>query len=303
MAWLYNSGDIILDATLTDTGRFRLAKGDGSFRIAKFALGDDEIDYSLYNKNDSRGSAYYDLDILQTPILEAFTDNASGLKSKLISIPRTNLLFLPIIKLNEKANPSTKMHSAGAFYVAVDQETEDAISVVNGQTVQGIMTGESIKGGSYVRLDQGLNTTEITPSVAIDSDLVETQYIVEIDNRLGKIASRTNGQIAKVSYIDDDNIASYFFSLGTDLDYVLENTNRTTKPTEAIAGPRGTILQFTIASSLDLNTSTFLFEQLGDTTNVDPNSTSVYKIDTIVKVTGATTGFSCSIPLRFLKKV
>ncbi len=303
MAFLDNSGDIILDAVLTDSGRFRLAKGDGSFKIVKFALGDDEIDYSLYNKNDSRGSAYYDLNILQTPILEAFTDNASGLKSKLISIPRTNLLYLPIIKLNELFSPSTKMHTAGAFYVAVDKSTEDTISVVSGQTVQGMILGETLKGGSYVRLDQGLNTNEITPSVSIDSDLVETQYIVEIDNRLGKIASRVSGQVAKVSYIDDDNIASYFFSLGTDLDYVLENTERTTKPTEVIAGPRGTILQFTIGSSLDLNTSTFLFEQLGDTTTVSPGSTSVYKIDTIVRVTGATTGYRIDIPVRFLKLV
>ena len=38
MGFLDNSGDIILDAVLTDTGRFRLAKGDGSFRIVKFAL-------------------------------------------------------------------------------------------------------------------------------------------------------------------------------------------------------------------------------------------------------------------------
>ena len=303
MSFIDNSGDIILDCVLTDTGRYRLAKGDGSFKIVKFALGDDEIDYSLYNKNDSRGSAYYDLDILQTPILEAFTDNAAGLKSKLVSIPRTNLLYLPIIKLNERFDPSTKMHSAGAFYVAVDKETEDAISVVSGQTVQGIILGESLKGGSYVRLDQGLNTTEITPSVAIDSDLVETQFIIEIDNRLGKIVSKVSGQVAKVSYIDDDNIASYFFSLGTDLDYVSENTERTTKPTEVIAGPRGTILQFTIASSLDLNTSTFLFEQLGDTGTVDPSNTPVYKLDTIVRVSGATTGYRIDIPVRFLKLV
>ena len=40
MAFLDNSGDIILDAVLTDTGRFRMARGD--FRISKFALGDDE---------------------------------------------------------------------------------------------------------------------------------------------------------------------------------------------------------------------------------------------------------------------
>ena len=65
MAFLDNSGDIILDAVLTDTGRFRLAKGDGSFKVVKFALGDDEINYGLYNKNHASGSAYYDLIIPQ----------------------------------------------------------------------------------------------------------------------------------------------------------------------------------------------------------------------------------------------
>ena len=73
MAFLDNSGDILLDAVLTDTGRFRMARGD--FRISKFALADDEIDYSLYDKNNVNGSAYYDLTILQTPVLESFTNN------------------------------------------------------------------------------------------------------------------------------------------------------------------------------------------------------------------------------------
>ena len=100
MAFLDNSGDIILDAVLTDTGRMRLAKGDGSFKIAKFALGDDEINYQLYrNDNHSSGahpsgSAYYDLDILQTPVLEAFTNNTSNLKSRLVTYTRLNLLYL-----------------------------------------------------------------------------------------------------------------------------------------------------------------------------------------------------------------
>ena len=98
MAFLDNSGDIILDAVLTDTGRQRLARGDGSFRISKFALGDDEIDYGLYNKLHASGSAYYDLEILQTPVLEAFTNNMSSMKSKLMSISRTNLLYMPILK-------------------------------------------------------------------------------------------------------------------------------------------------------------------------------------------------------------
>ena len=71
MAFLDNSGDIILDAVLTEAGRRRMA--EGNFSITKFALGDDEIDYALYNKTHPSGSAYYDLEILQTPVFEAFT--------------------------------------------------------------------------------------------------------------------------------------------------------------------------------------------------------------------------------------
>ena len=74
MAFLDNSGDIILDAVLTDTGRRRLARGDGTFKVAKFALGDDEINYRLFNAGHASGSAYFDLEVLQTPVLEAFTD-------------------------------------------------------------------------------------------------------------------------------------------------------------------------------------------------------------------------------------
>ena len=55
MAFLDNSGDIILDAVLTDEGRRRLARADGSFKITKFALGDDEIDYSSFQINHASG--------------------------------------------------------------------------------------------------------------------------------------------------------------------------------------------------------------------------------------------------------
>ena len=122
MAFLDNSGDIIIDAVLTDTGRFRLAKGDGSFKIAKFALGDDEIDYALYNTTASTATA--DLEIMQTPILEAFTNNASSLKSKLVSIPRNNILYMPVLRANnEKENA---LNSTLDMYVlAVDETTEN----------------------------------------------------------------------------------------------------------------------------------------------------------------------------------
>ena len=54
MGFLDNSGDIILDAVLTDLGRKRMA--EGNFNITKFALGDDEINYQLYDKNHPSGT-------------------------------------------------------------------------------------------------------------------------------------------------------------------------------------------------------------------------------------------------------
>jgi hypothetical protein len=129
MGFLDNSGDIILDAVLTDTGRYRLAQGNGSFKITKFALGDDEINYGSYNKNHPSGSAYYDLEILQTPVLEVFTNNTSTMKSKLISFTRTNLLYLPVLRLNtidtnnKQSTSDLGAANAGTFIVAVNTET------------------------------------------------------------------------------------------------------------------------------------------------------------------------------------
>lgn len=304
MAFLDNSGDIILDAVLTDTGRFRLAKGDGSFRIVKFALGDDEINYENYDKNDPSGSAFFDLEILQTPILEAFTNNTANLKSKLISIPRTNLLYLPVLKLNELPSQNAR-HSSGTFVVAVDEDTEDDLLSVSDK--RGVLkgarpggSGQGSGGGTVVRVDQGLDTTEISPAFTIDADLVETQFIIEIDNRFGNIVDES-GNRASVSFIDDDNIASYFLSLGTDDVYVSENTERERATgSETIRGPRGTILQFKIQSSIELNTNDFLFDQLGSTTTI--NTFNVKFIDTIVRITGATTGAIIEVPVRFAKR-
>ena len=64
MAFLDNSGDIILDAVLTDAGRQRMARGE--FKIVKFALGDEEINYELFNGTHPSGSAFSDLQIMQS---------------------------------------------------------------------------------------------------------------------------------------------------------------------------------------------------------------------------------------------
>ena len=307
MAFLDNSGDIILDAVLTDTGRARLAKGDGTFRIAKFALGDDEINYANYDKNNASGSAYYGLQILQTPVLEAFTNNFASLNSKLISIPRTNLLYLPELVLNEvfggggdKTSSSTALNSsANAFYIAVDDDTNTALA-----SISGVVNGVDGSGGSYIRADQGLDTSEISPKRELEADLVETQYMIEIDSRLGEVLSTDGNTLATISFIDDDQIANYYLSLGTDLKFVGEITSNKTiadgAPGQVIKGPRGTRTQFKIQASIDLNTSTFLFTQLGTSETI--NTVPYYIIDSNIRLTGVTTGNRLDIPVRFIKK-
>jgi hypothetical protein len=301
MGFLDNSGDIILDAVLTDTGRARLAKGDGTFRIAKFALGDDEIDYALYDNNNPSGSAYFDLQILQTPVLEAFTNNTANLNSKLISIARTNLLYLPTMAVNTNLSDDTKLNeSINMFYVTVDNDTTTAL---NG--VQGTINGFDNSGGSYVRVDQGLDTTEVSQKRNLDSDLVETQYIIELDTRLGEVTQAVDaggGSTATISFIDDDQIASYYLSLGTDTDFVetIPIPADVPSPKMIIDGPLGTLLKFKILASIDLQTSTFLFTELGGTVNL--SGTDYYYIDSNIRVTGATTGTRLDIPVRFIKK-
>jgi hypothetical protein len=313
MAFLDNSGDIILDAVLTDTGRARLAKGDGTFKIVKFALADDEIDYSQYRNSNHpdganpSGSAYYDLEILMTPILEAFTNNTSSMKSKVISIPRNNLLYLPVVKLNDVFSNVTRPNpDINAFYCMVDKDTEDVFGTENNSPRLGVMYGENSgkKAGSYIRLDQGLDTEEISSEFVIDNDLLETQYIVEIDNRFGSLVSGVSASPASVSFIDDDNVASYYLSLGTDTEFVFENGEKDSDDgTQVIAGPRGTYLQFKIQSSLELNSSEYLFTRLGTAAiiNVDGQDYNYYFIDSNVRITGATTGYSVNVPVRFVK--
>lgn len=340
MAFLDNSGDIILDAVLTDTGRKRLARGDGSFRIAMYALGDDEVNYRLYNPQHPSGSAYYDLEILKTPILEAFTNNMSSMKSKLLSISRTNLLYLPIIKVNNGTNNSNQRYFAGGtiggdaagkdlFVVAVDAETNFAFmgdfgpGKASGQpgpnqdyVLSGIHTdGKGVISGignsdlpAFIRVDQGLDTDDIPPTFGLDADLAENQYIVEMDNRLGYLTQRSAARPSTPNYIDDDDIASYIITL-SDGNFIDENISQdlvTANGNQVIRGPRGTMLQFKIQSSIELQSSTYLFEKMGGKYTVPNTAPDGLKfkhhyIDSNIRITGITTGFSVDIPIRFIK--
>ena len=83
-----NNNVVTVDAILTTKGRELLAKGDGSFTITQFALGDDEIDYTLYNPNHPSGSAFYGQAIENLPLIEAIPNELQSMKYKLVTLPR-----------------------------------------------------------------------------------------------------------------------------------------------------------------------------------------------------------------------
>ena len=96
MAYL-NNAEITVDAILTKKGREKLAAGEG-LNISKFALGDDEVDYTLYEPAHPKGSAYYDSAIKAIPILEASPDETQVLRYKLVTLPK-GTTQIPIVSL------------------------------------------------------------------------------------------------------------------------------------------------------------------------------------------------------------
>lgn len=238
MAFLDNSGDIILDAVLTDAGRKRMARGE--FRIEKFALGDEEINYNLYVKNHASGSAFSDLDIMQTPILEAFTNNSSTMKSKLLSVNRNNILYMPIFRLNSRAHGhgaagASAVHALnGGFIVTADNYTTTLNGTAAGAPPMGLFLGDNhAREGTkpFICIDQGIDTNDLVPiSNQLDHDLIETAYLIKVDYRLLRVHGMSANGIdavdfsagGNIAFIDDDSVASYY----------VQSTN------QSVVGPR-----------------------------------------------------------------
>lgn len=98
MGFLQNdSNNLLLDAVLTDTGRQFLARNDNSFSIVKFALGDDEVDYTIIQKfGRTVGKEKIEKN---TPIFEALTNQNFAQKFRLVSISNPNLIRFPTLQL------------------------------------------------------------------------------------------------------------------------------------------------------------------------------------------------------------
>lgn len=335
MAFLDNSGDIILDAVLTDLGRLRLA--EGKFSVVKFALGDEEINYRLYNPS-AASAADRDLEIMQTPILEAFTSDQSLLKSRLMSFSRNNLLYMPVMKINNKVEEVMPSSINNGFVLMADRATTESNE---GQRAEaGFMPGvfkDAVDDARFstkcINVDSGIVRTDTGRSVMhrLDSMLLETAYLIKCDQRLLHITLPMNlknytsftGYLGP-QYQDDDFTNTYYIVNGLPGSPIVEpeeqqfrNRRLITDPAtnepsqiellEMFQGPLGRVLQFAPRVTQEVEFSDSFFTKLGSTgTNLTYRGDTIanYKfIDTNINVQGMTTGFSIDIPIRIVKKV
>lgn len=81
-----NNTSYILNAVLTKKGKQYLAKSDGKFNITKFALSDDEIDYTLWDSAHPKGTDYFGAVLESTPMLEPCVDPEVVMKYKLFTM-------------------------------------------------------------------------------------------------------------------------------------------------------------------------------------------------------------------------
>tara|TARA_Y100000592_G_scaffold96090_1_gene163872 strand:- start:6539 stop:7654 length:1116 start_codon:yes stop_codon:yes gene_type:complete len=151
MAYLKTSDSIIIKAVLTDEGRKLISRGE--FKIAKFTLGDDEIDYELFNPSETYTEANNPA-INSIKILEAYGDKRKNLHFGLNSFDsgilyidsdkedpyeaaaaetyttqHAHIMHLPILKSNDKLGVAASV-SGTMNYLAVNDETADLLNTI-----------------------------------------------------------------------------------------------------------------------------------------------------------------------------
>jgi hypothetical protein len=185
MAYLDNT-EITVDAILTKKGRQKLASGQ-ALNITKFALGDDEIDYTLYEPAHPKGSAYYDSAIRAIPVTEATPDETQILRYKLVTLPK-GTTQIPLVKLGIPSIGVTQLEgsvsmtpttspsgntNAGYTMVLADQNA-GTLTVTKGATAGGtvpVFLGEEIS--STAQVVNGLEF-RFTPNSSLTLDISTT---------------------------------------------------------------------------------------------------------------------------------
>jgi len=204
MGFLDNTS-ITVDAILTKKGRELLARGKNEFKISKFALSDDEIDYTLWDVTHPNGTNYYGEVIENMPLLEAIPDENQIMRYKLTTLAK-NTTKMPILELpapsftfngagiTQTITPNTRNGTDAALGYTFTLHNSDACRMIlaagggipgGTPTTPVFMTDEERKlsvvlKGQAVNLISRTVVSEMTTQLTITGNQTGTTYTVTI---------------------------------------------------------------------------------------------------------------------------
>jgi hypothetical protein len=202
MGYLDNSS-VTIDAILTLKGRELLAKGGNAFQITQFALGDDEIDYSLWNPDHPLGTNYYGTIIENMPITEAIPDETQALKYKLITLPKQST-NIPVITVG---NTSVTLAAPGDSTIIAPNTsnfqggnaTLGYTAILSDSTVCDIQVTRALQNSVLPTTPRFIGDNEDAQSVAVSGYefriVAKTQLIEDKTATITVIGNETGGSV------------------------------------------------------------------------------------------------------------
>ena len=338
MAFLNNSGDIIVDAVLTDIGRQQLSRGRPI--VASFALADDEIDYGLYNASNASGSAYYDLSVLQTPIFEPSTLSQGSLKSKLFSYADQTLQYLPVLKMNQSQLVSSNLTilenggdnlnsvvvlsndtaittigqtnvASTKYYIDGRRNTGTTRFATNSSLTTQIASNVGSLTSRFVRITQGFDTAASAQALGA---LEEINFSIYVNRLFLKVVDK-NYNFAKEPAVIASPFSRtqatdvYKISVNNDPTYFGDVESTTVNNATTLASSLATNLiqqvgkevQFSLQlSDFIANNPSYYFSTYGSSVTLTAGAFTA--INTFVRVVGDNYGFSVDVPVTLLYK-
>lgn len=194
MGYLDNS-TVTVDAILTNKGRQILASG-GQLNITKFALSDDEIDYTLWNPAHTLGSNYYGAVIEAMPIVEANPDETQMMRYKLVTLPK-NVTGIPIVTVTPGSITLANLNSE---------------QIVTPSTAN-LANGNDTLGYTAILADSSVATLTVAAGGALSGN-----GLAGLGNAIGATLSGISTGASVTSFLDDES--SNAVSIGTSITVV-----------------------------------------------------------------------------------
>ena len=200
---LFNGTNVSVEAILTTRGRELLSKDSGKLDITKFALGDEEIDYTLYDDTHPDGDVSFGVVIENTIPIEA-SPTRQNLKSYLVPINKSFHNKKLIVPQDVTLKPDTLFvvqpvtRSDGVDvseqYLFTIQNTNliTFVAETDNKNITKTFTGKQITVSSN-RINPGATTTISVRGV--DSNLTKTIVVTVESDTINQTISPFDGSV------------------------------------------------------------------------------------------------------------